>query len=91
MRGPGTPHEQWTWLRKNDPVHWHHDPHEGVEGFWAITTHEHITYVSRHPELFSSIRPTGPVQPNWRGNMGRSSTRESFIAIPTRRRLTDRA
>ncbi|GAA0947675.1 cytochrome P450 [Actinocorallia libanotica] len=50
----GTPHEQFTWLRKNDPVHWHHDPHEDVPGFWAITRHEDIVFVSRHPELFSS-------------------------------------
>ncbi len=50
----GTPHEQFTWLRKNDPVHWHYDPHEGVPGFWAITKHEDIVFVSRHPELFSS-------------------------------------
>lgn len=54
----GTPHEQWTWLRKNDPVHWHFDPHEGTDGFWAITRAEDITYVSRHPELFSSATRT---------------------------------
>ncbi len=50
----GTPHEQFTWLRKNDPVHWHYDPNEGVPGFWAITKHEDIIFVSRHPELFSA-------------------------------------
>lgn len=50
----GVPWEQFDWLRKNDPVHWHADPHEGVPGFWAITKHEHITFVSRNPELFSS-------------------------------------
>lgn len=54
----GTPHEQFTWLRKNDPVHWHYDPHEGVPGFWAITKHEDIVFVSRHPELFSSAERT---------------------------------
>ncbi|MGI8331033.1 cytochrome P450 [Actinomadura scrupuli] len=50
----GIPHEQFSWLRDNDPVHWHYDPNDGVPGFWAITRHEHVVHVSRHPELFSS-------------------------------------
>ncbi|RAY13462.1 cytochrome P450 [Actinomadura craniellae] len=50
----GVPHEQFRWLRANDPVHWHYDPNERVPGFWAITRLEDIIYVSRHPELFSS-------------------------------------
>ncbi|MCW2889070.1 MAG: cholest-4-en-3-one 26-monooxygenase [Streptosporangiaceae bacterium] len=50
----GIPHEQFTWLRDNDPVHWHYDPNEGVPGFWAVTRHEDVVYVSRHPEMFSS-------------------------------------
>ncbi|MEO5874160.1 MAG: cytochrome P450 [Streptosporangiaceae bacterium] len=50
----GIPHEQFRWLRENDPVHWHPDPNEGVPGFWAVTRHEDLVHVSRHPELFSS-------------------------------------
>ncbi|MFF5259032.1 cytochrome P450 [Actinomadura viridis] len=50
----GVPHEAFTWLRDNDPVHWHRDPNEGVPGFWAITRHQDVIHVSRHPELFSS-------------------------------------
>ena len=50
----GVPHEQFAWLRANDPVHWHPDPYEGVPGFWAITRHADVVHVSRHPELFSS-------------------------------------
>jgi cholest-4-en-3-one 26-monooxygenase len=50
----GIPHEQFTWLRDNDPVHWHYDLNEGVPGFWAVTRHEDVVHVSRHPELFSS-------------------------------------
>ncbi|MEW2356984.1 cytochrome P450 [Spirillospora sp. NPDC029432] len=50
----GIPHDTLAWLREHDPVHWHHDPNEGVPGFWAITRHEDVIYVSRHPELFSS-------------------------------------
>ncbi|GAB3653412.1 cytochrome P450 [Actinocorallia lasiicapitis] len=54
----GIPFAQFDWLRKNDPVHWHADPHEGVEGFWAITKHEDITFVSRNPDLFSANERT---------------------------------
>jgi len=50
----GVPHEQFAWLREHDPVHWHPDPNEGVPGFWAVTRHEDIVHVSRHPELYSS-------------------------------------
>ena len=50
----GIPHEQFKWLRDNDPVHWHHDLDERVAGFWAVTRHDDVVHVSRHPELFSS-------------------------------------
>ncbi|WP_051712092.1 cytochrome P450 [Spirillospora albida] len=50
----GAPHEQFTWLRANDPVHWHPDPNEGVPGFWAITRHEDVVRVSRNPDPYSS-------------------------------------
>ncbi|MFD0854450.1 cytochrome P450, partial [Actinomadura adrarensis] len=50
----GIPHEAFAWLREHDPVHWHPDPNPGVPGFWAVTRHEDVLHVSRHPELFSS-------------------------------------
>jgi cholest-4-en-3-one 26-monooxygenase len=50
----GIPHEQFKWLRDNDPVHWHPDPDPRVPGFWAVTRYEDVVHVSRHPELFSS-------------------------------------
>ncbi|GAA2419115.1 steroid C26-monooxygenase Cyp125 [Actinomadura vinacea] len=50
----GIPHRQFAWLRENDPVHWHPDPNDGVPGFWAVTRHEDVVHVSRHPELYSS-------------------------------------
>jgi cholest-4-en-3-one 26-monooxygenase len=51
----GPPHEQFAWLREHDPVFWHADGGEaGWPGFWAITRHEDVAHVSRHPELFSS-------------------------------------
>jgi cholest-4-en-3-one 26-monooxygenase len=52
----GVPHGRFSWLRENDPVHWHYDPDEGVPGFWAVTTYDEVVQVSRHAELFSSYR-----------------------------------
>jgi cholest-4-en-3-one 26-monooxygenase len=50
----GVPHDQLSWLRENDPVHWHPDPNPGVPGFWAVTRHADVVHVSRRSELFSS-------------------------------------
>jgi cytochrome P450 len=51
----GIPHDQFTWLRANAPVFWHPgDAERDWPGFWAITRHEDVVHVSRHPELFSS-------------------------------------
>jgi cytochrome P450 len=48
----GQPHEQFAWLRANDPVHWHPEP--GGDGFWAITRSRDVKAVGRDPALFSS-------------------------------------
>ena len=51
----GPPFEQFAWLRANAPVFWHADGGgPGWPGFWAVTRHEDVSYLSRHPELFSS-------------------------------------
>jgi cholest-4-en-3-one 26-monooxygenase len=51
----GAPHDQFDWLRAHAPVFWHADGGaDGWPGFWAVTKHEDVAYVSRHPELFSS-------------------------------------
>jgi cholest-4-en-3-one 26-monooxygenase len=51
----GAPHDQFTWLRANEPVFWHaNGGARGWPGFWAITRHEDIAYVSRRPTIFSS-------------------------------------
>jgi cholest-4-en-3-one 26-monooxygenase len=53
----GAPHDQFAWLRENAPVYWHADGGApGWPGFWAVTRHADIGYVSRHPEVFSSSR-----------------------------------
>ncbi len=43
----GYPHDAWTWMRKNDPVHYF----ENTEGlpFWAITKHADIMEISKLP------------------------------------------
>jgi len=48
----GYPHELWTWLRREDPVHWF-DRTEG-QPFWAITRHRDVTSISTRPDLFLS-------------------------------------
>ncbi len=53
----GPPHGQFAWLRVNAPVYWHAaGGRPGWPGFWAVTRHEDVSYVSRHPELFSSAQ-----------------------------------
>ena len=48
----GQPHDQFAWLRANDPVHWHPDP--GADGFWAVTRYDDVRAVGRDPATFSS-------------------------------------
>ncbi len=55
----GYPHDVWTRMRAEDPVHWF-DRSEGHD-FWALTKHEDIVWVSKRPELFISD-PTLVVQ-----------------------------
>jgi cholest-4-en-3-one 26-monooxygenase len=46
----GYPHDEWTWLRRHDPVFWYDRPN--VEPFWAITKHADIIEISKQPALF---------------------------------------
>jgi cytochrome P450 len=48
----GQPHDQFAWLRANDPVHWHPEP--GGGGFWAVTRLDDVRAVEREPATFSS-------------------------------------
>lgn len=60
----GIPHDLFTRLRKESPVVWVDEPPSpdgafpGGPGFWAVTRHADISYISRHPELFSSYEGT---------------------------------
>jgi cholest-4-en-3-one 26-monooxygenase len=53
----GVPHDQLRRLRREAPVFRHDDP-QLPEGYWAITRHADVVYVSRNPELFSSFEKT---------------------------------
>ncbi len=54
----GQPHEQYRWLRENDPVHWHAEPNG--PGFFALTRCEDVRRVSRDHATFSS-EPTAMI------------------------------
>ncbi len=48
----GVPHATFRRLRTEEPVSWWDEP-DGA-GFWAVTRHEDLKYVSRNVETFSS-------------------------------------
>lgn len=48
----GVPHAWFRELRREEPVYWH--PEADGPGFWCVTRHDDLRFVSRHPELFSS-------------------------------------
>ncbi|MGW2591815.1 cytochrome P450 [Streptomyces sp. NPDC001515] len=50
----GDPFSQWSWLRANDPVHWHR-PGE-LPGFWSLTRYKDIRTAYRDAETFSSAQ-----------------------------------
>jgi linalool 8-monooxygenase len=53
----GAPHEVFTWLRREDPVHW--NPVTNGRGFWSITKYDDIVAISKNPDVFSSAREHG--------------------------------
>jgi len=66
----GHPHEQYDWLRDNEPVYRHDEP--GGTGFWAITSHQDVYNIGRNAALFSSeptimIADPDPEQANFSG------------------------
>lgn len=66
----GHPHEQYDWLRDNEPVYRHDEP--GGTGFWAITSHQDVYDIGRNAALFSSeptimIADPDPEQANFSG------------------------
>ena len=53
------PHDWFTWLRENDPVHFHEEP-DGP-GFWVVTKHADIVTVNRDAGSYSSDGARGGV------------------------------
>ncbi len=50
----GVPHDLWTRLRAESPVH--HCTPKGFSPFWAITKHADICEISKQPGKFSSAK-----------------------------------
>lgn len=62
------PLPEFAELRRTEPVRWIPQPH-GIAGFaddgyWAVTRHADVRYVSTHPELFSSTVNTAIIRFN---------------------------
>jgi cholest-4-en-3-one 26-monooxygenase len=54
------PHDQFRRLRAEAPVFRHPDPESDI-GYWALTAHADVVFVSRNPELFSSQEKTAMI------------------------------
>jgi cholest-4-en-3-one 26-monooxygenase len=54
------PHDQLKRLRAEAPIFHHADP-ESDRGFWALTRHADVVFVSRNPEIFSSHEKTAMI------------------------------
>jgi cytochrome P450 len=64
----GPPHEIWTRLRAESPVHWCEVP--GIEPFWAITRREDICSIGSQPGKFLSAPGITPLPAERRRESG---------------------
>jgi cholest-4-en-3-one 26-monooxygenase len=53
----GVPFAEFARLRSEQPISWQVDPDNGV-GYWAIMRREHLDFISKSPEIFSSAERT---------------------------------
>jgi linalool 8-monooxygenase len=53
----GVPHEIFTRLRREDPLHWNAE--SDGPGFWCVTRYDDIVAISKDPARFSSAREHG--------------------------------
>ena len=51
------PYDDFARLRQEAPIYHHADP-ELPEGYWCISRHADVMFVSRHPDAFSSYERT---------------------------------
>ncbi|GAA0603363.1 cytochrome P450 [Streptomyces crystallinus] len=62
------PYPEFTQARQTAPVSWCPQPHGlagfGDDGYWVVTRHADVKYVSTHPELFSSTTNTAIIRFN---------------------------
>jgi cholest-4-en-3-one 26-monooxygenase len=54
------PHDQLKRLRQQAPIFKHPDPDQ-PDGYWALTRHADVVFVSRNPEIFSSYEKTAMI------------------------------
>src|ERR1700683_1455969 len=55
----GIPHEWFTYLRNNAPIHHHSEP--SGPGFWVFTKHDDVVAIGRDAKHFSSEQKRGGV------------------------------
>jgi cholest-4-en-3-one 26-monooxygenase len=68
----GIPHEWFTYLRQNAPIHFHGEPAPGP-GFWVFSKYDDVVAIGRDAKHFSSEQRRGgvvglediPNQPDW--------------------------
>ncbi len=53
----GLPRDIFKYLRAEQPVYWHEDPVQ-QRGFWVISRHRDLDFISKNPLLFSSEAET---------------------------------
>ncbi|MFF4038518.1 cytochrome P450 [Streptomyces sp. NPDC001816] len=62
------PFPEFAELRRTEPVRWIPQPHGlagfADDGYWAVTRHADVKYVSTHPEIFSSTLNTAIIRFN---------------------------
>ncbi|MCF3131387.1 cytochrome P450 [Streptomyces olivochromogenes] len=60
------PFPEFAELRRSEPVRWIPQPHGlagfADDGYWAVTRHADVKYVSTHPEIFSSYLNTAIIR-----------------------------
>jgi len=49
----GMPRKTFKYLREEQPIFWHEDPAQG-RGFWTVTRHADLDFISKNPLIFSS-------------------------------------
>ncbi len=53
----GLPRDTFRYLRNEQPVYWHEDPAQ-QRGFWVISRHQDLDFISKNPLIFSSEAET---------------------------------